>query len=67
MRATNFEFRNRFWFICLSYFVAFGSYRFDHLNVIEALAQWVFRGSDPLWILWLPGTSFRECSVSRRC
>jgi protein-S-isoprenylcysteine O-methyltransferase Ste14 len=47
MRATNFEFRNRFWFILLTYFVGFGSYRFDHLNATEALAQWVFRGSDP--------------------
>jgi protein-S-isoprenylcysteine O-methyltransferase Ste14 len=47
MRATDFEFRNRLWFICLTYFVGFGSYRFDHLNAAVALARWMFRGSDP--------------------
>jgi protein-S-isoprenylcysteine O-methyltransferase Ste14 len=47
MRATEFEFRNRFWFICLTYFVGFGSYNFDHLNAVEALARWVFSRSDP--------------------
>ncbi len=47
MRASNFEFRNRFWFICLTFFVGFGLYQFDHLNAAEALARWMFRGSDP--------------------
>jgi|SRR5208337_2240854 len=47
MRATKFEFRNRFWFICLTYFVGFGSYTFDHLNAAVALARWMFSGSDP--------------------
>jgi len=47
MRATKFEFRNRFWFICLTYFVGFGCYWFDHLNAAEALARWMFSGSDP--------------------
>src|SRR5271169_3337199 len=47
MRATDFEFRNRFWFICLAYFVGFGFYGFDHLNAVEALARWMFRSSDP--------------------
>jgi len=47
MRATNFEFRNRFWFICLTYFVGFGAYTFDHLNAAEALARWMFSSSDP--------------------
>lgn len=47
MRATNFEFRNRFWFICLTYFVGFGSYTFDHLNAAEALVRWMFSRSDP--------------------
>jgi protein-S-isoprenylcysteine O-methyltransferase Ste14 len=47
MRATEFEFRHRFWFICLTYFVGFGCYKFDHLNAADALAQSVFSGSDP--------------------
>ncbi len=47
MRATEFEFRHRFWFICLAYFVGFGFYTLDHTNLVVALAQWIFRGSDP--------------------
>ena len=47
MRATDFEFRHRFWFICLTYFVGFVCYNLDHLNAIEALALWMFRRSDP--------------------
>ena len=47
MRATDFEFRHRFWFICLTYFVGFMCYRFDHLNAAEALARWMFSRSDP--------------------
>ena len=47
MRATEFEFRNRFWFICLTYFVGFGTYKFDHLNAAVALARWMFSRSDP--------------------
>jgi protein-S-isoprenylcysteine O-methyltransferase Ste14 len=47
MRATNFEFRHRFWFICLTYFVGFGCYRFDDLNVAVALVRWMFSASDP--------------------
>jgi protein-S-isoprenylcysteine O-methyltransferase Ste14 len=47
MRATEFEFRHRFWFICLTYFVGFGCYKFDHLNAAEVLALWIFSGSDP--------------------
>ena len=47
MRATDFEFRHRFWFICLTYFVGFMCYRFDHLNATEALVSWMFRRSDP--------------------
>jgi len=47
MRATEFEFRHRFWFICLTYFVGFMCYRFDHLNATEALVSWMFRRSDP--------------------
>jgi protein-S-isoprenylcysteine O-methyltransferase Ste14 len=47
MRATDFEFRHRFWFIILSYFIGFMCYRVDHLNMVIALARWVFKGSDP--------------------
>ena len=47
MRATEFEFRHRFWLICLTYFVGFMCYRFDHLNAAEALARWMFSRSDP--------------------
>jgi protein-S-isoprenylcysteine O-methyltransferase Ste14 len=47
MHASNFEFRNRFWFICLTYLLGFGCYTFDHMNVAEALARWVFRAADP--------------------
>ena len=47
MRATDFEFRNRFWFICLAYFVGFGSYALDHVNAAVALAHWIFSKSDP--------------------
>jgi protein-S-isoprenylcysteine O-methyltransferase Ste14 len=47
MRATDVEFRHRFWFILLTYFVGFGSYAFDHLNAAEALARWIFSRSDP--------------------
>jgi len=47
MRASNFEFRNRFWFIVLTYWVGFGLYKFDHMNAAEALARWMFSGSDP--------------------
>ncbi|MGA3328335.1 MAG: isoprenylcysteine carboxylmethyltransferase family protein [Terriglobia bacterium] len=47
MRATEFEFRHRFWFICLTYFVGFGCYSFDHLNATDVLALWIFSRSDP--------------------
>jgi protein-S-isoprenylcysteine O-methyltransferase Ste14 len=47
MRATEFEFRNRFWIICLSYFVGFGFYTFDHMNAVEALVRWIFSRTDP--------------------
>jgi protein-S-isoprenylcysteine O-methyltransferase Ste14 len=47
MRATAFEFRRRFWTICLTYLVGFGFYAVDHVNVVEALARWIFSKSDP--------------------
>jgi Phospholipid methyltransferase len=47
MRATELEFRYRFWFIYLAFFLGFGCYRFDHVNAVEALTRWVFRRNDP--------------------
>ena len=41
MRATEFEFRYRFWLILLMYFAGFGCYAFDHRNVSEAVLMWV--------------------------
>jgi protein-S-isoprenylcysteine O-methyltransferase Ste14 len=39
MRATNFEFRFRFWFIVSIYVVAFLSYRLDQVNASVALVK----------------------------
>jgi protein-S-isoprenylcysteine O-methyltransferase Ste14 len=47
MRATEFEFRYRFWLISLTYFAGFGCYWFDHLNATVALVRWIFSSSDP--------------------
>jgi len=47
MQATTFEFRHRFWFIILTYFVAFMCYRFDHLNATDAFVHWMLRGRNP--------------------
>ena len=47
MRATEFEFHNRFWLICLAYFLGFGCYRFDHVNVVGGVVRWIFSRSDP--------------------
>jgi protein-S-isoprenylcysteine O-methyltransferase Ste14 len=47
MRATEFEFRYRFWFICLGYFLGFGLYRFDHLNAVAAVVRWMLNNSGP--------------------
>jgi protein-S-isoprenylcysteine O-methyltransferase Ste14 len=47
MRASDFEFHHRFWFIVLVYFVSFGLYYVDHVNVVEALVRWNFGQGDP--------------------
>ncbi len=47
MRATDFEFRHRFWVICLVYFLGFGSYRFDPVNSAVGLAHWILGARDP--------------------
>jgi len=41
MHATDFEFRNRFWIIMLLFSVAFASYGLDHVNVMQAVADWI--------------------------
>jgi len=38
MRATDFEFRHRFWFITAVFFIAFWCYRFDPVNAGAAIA-----------------------------
>lgn len=35
MRATDFEFRYRFWMIGLIYLLGFSAYRIDHINAVE--------------------------------
>jgi protein-S-isoprenylcysteine O-methyltransferase Ste14 len=42
LRATDFEFRYRFWFIAGLFAVAFMSYGFDHVNVSAALSRAIF-------------------------
>jgi protein-S-isoprenylcysteine O-methyltransferase Ste14 len=44
MRASGFEFRHRFWFFILTFFIAYLCYHFDHLNASEALARWIQHG-----------------------
>jgi protein-S-isoprenylcysteine O-methyltransferase Ste14 len=46
MRATNFEFRFRFWFIVSIYVAAFLSYRLDHVNAYVALVNLAGHGFD---------------------
>jgi protein-S-isoprenylcysteine O-methyltransferase Ste14 len=41
MRATEFEFRYRFWLIVLIFSVGFWLYAIDHVNAGEAVAQWI--------------------------
>ncbi len=45
MEASEFEFRNRFWFIAGIFTVGFFLYRFDRVNASEALSRWVLRGA----------------------
>jgi protein-S-isoprenylcysteine O-methyltransferase Ste14 len=47
MRATDFEFRQRFWVICFVYFLGFGFYKFDHVNCAAGLAHWIVGPRDP--------------------
>lgn len=40
-RATDFEFRNRFWMIGVIFSLTFTCYVFDHVNISEALARMI--------------------------
>jgi len=39
MKATDFEFRNRFWLIGLIFWLAFSTYSFDHVVTAQAIAD----------------------------
>jgi protein-S-isoprenylcysteine O-methyltransferase Ste14 len=39
MKATGFEFRNRFWLIGLIFWLAFSTYSFDHVAIAQAIAD----------------------------
>jgi protein-S-isoprenylcysteine O-methyltransferase Ste14 len=41
MRATEFEFRYRFWINGLIFWAAFSCYPIDHVNAAVAIAQWI--------------------------
>jgi protein-S-isoprenylcysteine O-methyltransferase Ste14 len=41
MRATEFEFRYRFWLIAILYSAGFWCYAIDHVNAGEAMAGWI--------------------------
>jgi protein-S-isoprenylcysteine O-methyltransferase Ste14 len=43
MRATEFEFRNRWWIIFAIFFAAFGAYAIDHVNFAQAIVEWIAR------------------------
>ena len=51
MRATDFEFRHRFWFIFLLFWLAFSAYWIDHRSVASVLAHWLTPGDDPLPVI----------------
>ena len=45
MRASDFEFRNRFWVISAVFFVAFGLYTVDHRNAAQMFARLIHQDS----------------------
>ncbi|HEV2176831.1 MAG TPA: PDZ domain-containing protein [Terriglobia bacterium] len=47
MRATEFEFRQRFWFIGLIYWIGFACYSFDRTNAAVALVRLAGHASSP--------------------
>jgi protein-S-isoprenylcysteine O-methyltransferase Ste14 len=52
MRATEFEFRHRFWFIFLLFWVGFAAYRIDPVNVAEATLRWLAPGGLGTTMRW---------------
>ena len=62
MRATEFEFNNRFWLIGLLFFFGFGLYNLDHVNFGVALLHWLAPTISPdndrgnLWLRVIFGT-----------
>jgi protein-S-isoprenylcysteine O-methyltransferase Ste14 len=48
MRATEFEFRHRWWIIAGIFVVGFWCYSFDHVSVSVAVARWLLGRSVPL-------------------
>ncbi len=53
-RATEFEFQQRFWIICGTYFVGFSCYVFDHTNMSVALARMMLGSlNSPLAMPWI--------------
>jgi protein-S-isoprenylcysteine O-methyltransferase Ste14 len=58
MKATEFEFRQRFWVISLSYCAGFGLYRIDHVNVVHWVARVVAPGEGPEQMLLIRGLFF---------
>lgn len=47
MQATDFEFRNRFWLIGAIFGLAFWCYAFDHVNVVQAVADGIAGKDSP--------------------
>ena len=43
MKATDFEFRNRFWIFGLIFGVGFWLYALDHVNVVQYLIKDVYK------------------------
>lgn len=58
MRATDFEFRQRFWVISLFYCAGFGLYRLDHVNVVQWVANVAVPGNDAKQMLLIRGLFF---------
>jgi protein-S-isoprenylcysteine O-methyltransferase Ste14 len=57
MRATDFEFRHRFWIIGAAFAAGFGLYAVDPLDSVERLLGWVVPGTpEPERLLLLKGT-----------
>lgn len=44
MRATDFEFRHRFWVLTAPYVVGFGLYRVDPMDAVQRVVLWVVPG-----------------------